>query len=107
MGILDWLKGIKNNQEASEEFIDIESPRFNHSDPAIRGLIEKISCTKRELNWISWKIYQLEKKGALSEFERHQLKSLPEKFKRLVKLYRSQESQLRRVQEEGAKLYAP
>ncbi|MFP5260690.1 MAG: hypothetical protein ACLGJB_02140 [Blastocatellia bacterium] len=102
MGILDWLKGKKNNQEASEEFINVESPRFNHSDPAIRDLIEKISCTKRELNWVSWKIYQLEKKGALSEFEQRQLKSLPEKFKRLVRLYRSQESQLRRAQERGA-----
>ena len=102
MAIKDWLKGRKSNQE-EEEFLDIETPRFNHSDPVIRELIEKISGTRRELNWTSWKIYQLEKRGDLSEFERHQLKSLPEKFKRLVKLYRAQEAQLRRLQEKGTR----
>lgn len=107
MSIIDWLRRRKNDPEVDEEFVDIESPRFNHSDPVLRDLIEKISATKRELNWISWKIYQLEKKGGLSEFERRQLQSLPEKFKRLVKLYRSLESQLRRIQEKSAKFYAP
>jgi hypothetical protein len=103
MGIRDWLKRRKSNQEEVEEFLDIETPRFNHSDPMIRELIEKISRTRRELNWISWKIYQLEKRDNLSEFEHHQLKSLPDKFKRLVKLYRSQELQLRRLQEKGTR----
>ena len=102
MWIKDWLKGIKIDQE-EEEFLDIDTPRFNHSDPVIRDMIEEISRTRRELNWVSWKIYQLGKRGSLSEFEQHQLKSLPEKFKGLVKLYRTQEARLRRLQEEGTR----
>jgi hypothetical protein len=99
MRIIDWIKGIQDRQEEAD-FIDIESPRLTHPDPAFRQKIEEITRVKRELNWASWKIYQLESKTCLSEFEQFQLKSLSEKFKRLVRLHQSQEADLRRLQEQ-------
>ena|SRR5215216_5053126 len=100
MRIIDWIKG-KQDQQQSDEFIEIESPRLAHPDPAFRQKIEEITRLKRELNWTSWKIYRLESKACLSEFEQVQLKSLGEKFKRLVRLHQSQEADLRRLQEQS------
>src|ERR1051325_5386092 len=99
MGILDWIKREGDDQEGVE-FIDTEPPRSTHPDPIFRQKIDEIKRTKRELNWISWKIYRLETKEARSEFERRQLKTLGEKFKRMVKLHQSQEAELRRLQEQ-------
>jgi len=100
MGIIDWIKGIQDQQEG-DDFIDIESPRPTHPDPAFRQKLEEITRLKRELNWTSWKIYRLESKACLSEFEQFQLKSLGEKFKRLVRVHQAREADLRRLQEQS------
>jgi hypothetical protein len=99
MRIIDWIKRVQDRQEGAD-FIEIESPRLTHADPAFRQKIDEITRVKRELNWTSWKIYRLESKESLSEFEQVQLKTLGEKFKRLVRVHQSQEADLRRLQEQ-------
>ena len=102
--ILNWLRARKEKGggQTEDEFVDIESPSIVHHDPEIEKMLMVLSHTKREMQWASWKIHQLEEKASLSEFERLLLESLPAKLKKLARLYRSQNAELRKAQNSNA-----
>lgn len=102
MSILDRLKRLmrSNGEDArgeADRFIDPEPLPVSHPDPRISAMLAEQSATRREINWISWKVYRLQKKGGLSEFETRQLKRLNRDFERLVKVYSRQEAVLREM----------
>ncbi len=99
MGIRDWIREWSAKEpEEEDRFIEVESPSIVHRDPRVREMLAEIDRVKKQLHRTSWKIYQLQNRKGLSEFEQYQLKNTQEEFERLVKFYRSKEAELREHQ---------